>query len=151
MDSCNIELDFPCDQTPTAESIMLNFIVMQYMAWRIRELEGTVLRLFDEASNMAASLMAGTTQELKTIQNSIANLEDLTATHGRKNLTVREAALRARVKPATVRKWLDDGLIEGTKTGPKQQNQWRIERRHLDYFLERNNNAADDIDDAPAE
>lgn len=50
---------------------------------------------------------------------------------GQKLLTVRQAATRAGVSPATVRGWLQGGKLKGRRAG----NRWRIEAGELDAYL----------------
>lgn len=49
-------------------------------------------------------------------------------------LTVEEVAKELRVSPQTVRKLIDDGELKAFKVG----FQWRIRRRDLEEYIERN-------------
>jgi excisionase family DNA binding protein len=47
-------------------------------------------------------------------------------------LTVNEIAEELRVKPRTVRQWLDSGALHGIKAG----RQWRVRPENLEAFIE---------------
>lgn len=47
-------------------------------------------------------------------------------------LTLREAATRAKVRPSTVRSWLQHGKIKGLKAG----KDWRVRAGDLERFME---------------
>ena len=98
----------------------------------LAEVKGVV---FAEA---ARSAFRNTT--IATLQSDVGELAETMRLKDRKRLTVAEAARRADVEPATVRKWLESGELKGTKTGNKKQSQWRIGARDLERFLDRNVN-----------
>lgn len=75
------------------------------------------------------------------ISSAVADLTESLRLKDRRTISVPEAARRAGVKDATVRKWLDSGKLKGTKNGGSRQSRWRINVRDLDRFLERINNA----------
>ena len=51
-----------------------------------------------------------------------------------KLLTPEDAAARLQVSPSTVRKWLRNGAIKGTKLGGGKL--WRISESSIDEFIE---------------
>jgi len=80
--------------------------------------------------------------EVAKLHDKVDGLAELLRLKDRKALTVAEAARYAGVEPATVRGWLDDGKVQGSKLGQKRQSQWRVNLRSLLRHLERNNNLA---------
>jgi len=101
----------------------------------IAELKGVV---FAEAGRSAFR-----NTEIAALKNTVLDLGESMRLKDRKTLSVAEAARRADVKPATVRKWLESGELKGTKTGARKQSRWRIAVRDLNRFLERNNNTSE--------
>lgn len=75
------------------------------------------------------------------IGDALEGVEISLAARQRKTLSVPEAARYANVKQATVRRWLADGQLKGTKVGGVKQSRWRIRRHDLDAFLERATNS----------
>lgn len=77
---------------------------------------------------------------LDKIWTELKKLTEAVMLKDRKIFTVAEAAKYADVQPGTVRRWLETGALKGTKVSNHKQARWRIRRRDLDVFLERNVN-----------
>ena len=75
------------------------------------------------------------------IRDTLDGVEASLNARQRKTLSVPEAARSAKVKNATVRRWLADGRLKGAKVGDNKQSHWRIRRQDLDAFLERVTNS----------
>lgn len=84
----------------------------------------------------------GNDASLASIQSAVADFAESLRLQDRQFLSVSEAAHLANMKPSTIRKRLVSGELKGCKGGDSQQDHWRISRRDLDRFLERNSNQA---------
>lgn len=52
-------------------------------------------------------------------------------------LTVADAAQLLHRSPHTIRRWLRDGTLEGTKAKDSDKGRWLIEKKEVEAFLER--------------
>lgn len=84
----------------------------------------------------------GSDASLALIQSAVADLAESLRLQDRQFLSVSEAAHLANMKPSTIRKRLASGELKGCKIGDSQQDHWRVGRRDLNRFLERNSNQA---------
>lgn len=78
---------------------------------------------------------------LADLRRRVDEMEDARRLAAQKSMSVCEAARYSGVEPATVRRWLADGRLRGTKKGGVRQSRWRIRRQELDAFLERATNS----------
>ena len=55
-------------------------------------------------------------------------------------LTKEEVAIKLRVHPRTVERWLRRGILRGYKLGEGATALWRISEKELDRFLKKHSN-----------
>jgi len=69
------------------------------------------------------------------LETTIGRIEVMLAIENKTVLTVSEAAKLANASSLTVRRWLEKGILRGSKSGDNQQARWFIRKRDLNLFL----------------
>lgn len=96
----------------------------------------TIRRMFPPMNNHSTAeqtLLAVVEQKLS---DGFSRIERMLSLKEKRILSVSEAASLLNVKPLTVRRWLEDGKLKGTKSGEHKQAKWFVKKVDIERFLD---------------